>query len=440
MSGSEPTSPTAGSDAGTSCDASTQCCQTWVWQWDSPHTSARNQYVNLPAAWDPPNNGTTVDLQGHVEPRTAGINVTFNLIPNSANEPDTPAASLGSTSASTDGNGVGTVRLTLPPYGGAKFKVGGRTDTMANPVESGELTVWRKVFYHVTEMANSTDTPPVSFTAPADMITQLQTAFEPVFFKIEPGTTSHGTTPYQAHLTAAQRGQLENTLRPGARDDKSPFKMNIVLIDRADIVAEQEWLDAATTANVTTPTFLRWDYEPIVIYAQYEASPGSWSNLTAVNTPQDATDNSLSTVTATIPGFTAGSTVNVRIKYRYQRGNAGGWGGTTGTLFMCIGRQRRANAATPTGADLQQALTHETGHALGLVPTGAGWRDTDPRDNGYSLRHCGYQTTATPAQPRCVMWYMLGGSGDRLRFCSSNRPDDCAHFLLRTDYSSLRWI
>jgi hypothetical protein len=132
--------------------------------------------------------------------------------------------------------------------------------------------------------------------------------------------------------------------------------------------------------------------------------------------------------------------VNVRIRYRYQRGNAGGWGGTTGTLFMCIGRQRRDNAATPTGADLQQALTHETGHALGLVQTGAGWRDTDPRDNGYSLRHCGYRTAATPPEPRCVMWFMLGGGGDRLRFCSSNRPDDCAHYLLRTDYSSIIWI
>jgi hypothetical protein len=421
-------------------ETTAHCPERHVWQWDPPHTSSRNQFVNLPADWDPPNNGRTVNLQGHVEPRAGGINVLFNIIANTANEPDTPAASLGSTSITTDGNGAGSVQLTLPFYGGAKFKVGGKTDNMDNPVESGELTVWRKVFYQVTEMAASSSTPPVSFTAPADMISQLQASFDPVFFKFDPGTKSHDTTPYQEHLTAAQRGQLETSLRPSARDNRSPFKMNIVLIDQADIVAEQLWINAATTAIVETPYFLRWAHEPTVIFADYQNSAGTWGHLVNVASPLHPTDPRFTKVTATIPGFVEGTTFNVRIRYRYQRGNAGGWGGTTGTLFMCIGRQRRANAATPTGADLQQALTHETGHALGLVPTGAGWRDTNPRDNGYSLRHCGYRTTATPPEPRCVMWYMLGGSGDRLRFCSTNRPDDCAHFLLRTDYSSISWI
>ncbi len=419
------------------------CPHGTVWQWDAPHTTDRNQFVNLPADWDPPNNGAAVELQGHIEPRTASVAVTFNIVPNSANESDTPAGSLGSTTATTNENGEATVTLTLPAYGGSKFKVGGRVESMDSPVESGELTVWRKVFYQTTAMANSPASENLSFSAPADMITELQAAFDPVFFKFEASVKSSDTTPYQAHLTAAQRTTVENTLRTSAADARSPFKMNIVLIDRADIVADQEWTNAATTANVQLPTYYQaWTHEASVIHAQYETSTGTWANLTGVQEVFHATRTELAYIRGTIPGFTAGSTVNVRIRYRYQRGNAGGWGGTTGTLFMCIGRQRRANSASPTGAELQQALTHETGHALGLVPTGAlaGWRDTAPRDDGYSLRHCGYKDTATPPEPRCVMWFMLGGSGARLRFCSSNAPNDCAHFLMRTDYSSLSWI
>lgn len=408
-----------------------------VWQWDSPHTSNREQYVNLPAGWDPPNNGRTVRLVGHVEPRLSGIAVTFNVAANSGNDPGTPAATLAATTATTDENGVATAEMSLPVYGGAKFSVGGRTEHMGAPAISGELTVWRKVFYQVTKMTNSPAPENLSFAAPGDMISALQGAFDPVFFKVEPSTTSRATTPYRAHLTAAQRRSLGNSLRTGARDSRSPFKMNIIMIDRADIVAEQEWTNAATTATVQLPTYYSvWGHEPSLIRAQYQ-SGGTWNNLTNVQEINHATDSSLAYLRGTIPGYVAGTTVNVRIKYRYKRGNAGGWGGTTGTLFMCIGRQRRANSSSPTGAELQQALTHEIGHALGLVPPGAAWHDPDPRDAPYSLKHCKYKSGSTP---RCVMWFMLGGSGARLRFCSRNRPNDCAHFLKRTDYSSLSWI
>lgn len=419
----------------------------YTWQWDAPHNADREQYVNLPAAWDPPHNGREVELVGHIEPRAAGKTVTFNVVPDPTNEPDvvsaTTDATLAATTATTDAHGVAKVKITLPWYGGAKFKVGGKTQWMPDPALSGKLTVWRKVFYQITEMTNSPAPANISFTAPTDMISALRGALDPVFFKLEPSVKSHDTTPYQAHLTAAQRGALESSLRPTAQDARSPFKANIVMIDRADIVAEYEWATPATTATVQTSPFQKWGHEPTVIYAQYQppgTPPGPWTNLTNVTTVPDPTNAAQESVRATIPGFVPGSTVNVRIKYRYQRGRAGGWGGSAGTVFMCIGTRRRADPAAPSGAELQQALTHELGHALGLVPPGAAWHDPDPRDAPYSLKHCKYQDGATPAQPRCVMWYMLGGSGARLRFCNSDRPNDCSHHLYRTDYASLGWI
>ena len=67
----------------------TQGCPLVKWVWDDPHTKDRRQYVNLPADWDPAKNGTAVELVGHVEPRKSGETVTFSIIPNAGNEPDT---------------------------------------------------------------------------------------------------------------------------------------------------------------------------------------------------------------------------------------------------------------------------------------------------------------------------------------------------------------
>jgi hypothetical protein len=418
----------------------------YIWHWDAPHDAPHDQYVNLPRAWDPPRNGRDVELVGHIEPRRPGKTVRFNVIPNPGNEPDTVSATADATldhaAATTDANGVARVTITLPWYGGSRWKVGGRTDSMPPaPVASGELTVWRKVFYQRTEMASPPAPTTLSLAAPADMISALMGAFDPVFIKLAPGVKEHDTTPYQEHLTAAQRSALESTLRPAAVDARSPFKMNIVTIDKADIVAEQTWAGTTSAAVFVVPTWIaKWAYEPTVITAQYQKADGSWGNLINVQVNANPADASQVSIQGEVPGFSAPSTVNVSVRYRYQRGTAGGWGGTTGTLFMCIGRQRRADAAKPTGAELQQALTHEIGHALGLVPTTAPWLDPDPRDAPYSLRHCKYKDTAATPEPRCVMWFMLGGSGPRLRFCKDDRPDDCSHHLYRTSYASLSWI
>lgn len=438
MPRAKPTHPSAGPDANTPVSGAPVECQICTWNWDPPHRADRQQFVNLPKAWDPANNGREIEMVGHVEPRLSGKTVQFEVVANPGNEPDSPTATLSSASATTDGNGVAKVKLTLPVYGGSRFKVTGKTDCPPDKVPSGEIQVWRKVYYQITDMAPSPE--PVSLVHPSDTISALQAAFDPVFFKIEPSTKSSDTTPYQAHLTADQRTALENSLRTSARDDRSPFKMNIVMCDRADIVAEQEFLGTATQATVNTPYFQLWEHEPTVIRAEYQRADGSWAPMTGVTTPANPGDASQVRVEGTIPGFTPPGPVNTRIQVRYQRGFAGGWGGTTGTLFMCIGRDRRADPATPTGAELQQALTHEIGHALGLVPNGAAWHDPDPRDQPYSLKHCKYNDSATPPEPRCVMWFMLGGSGPRLRFCSSDRPDDCSHFLYRTDYAGLGWI
>jgi hypothetical protein len=333
----------------------------------------------------------------------------------------------------SDADGTVHVTVVFPLSGGARIKVRGMTQFMAAPAMTKTITVWRKVFYQVTEMGAAPDG--TRFHPPPGMIAALQRAFDPVFIELAPGTKMTATTPYRPHLTAAERRAIETALSGSSVDDKSPFKLNIVMIDAADIVAEQEEQKVTDGARTETKPFIKWRHEPTVIRAEFENITGVWlplENVAVVDLP-----DGYAKVTGEVPGPLA-AFVRVRIKYRFQRGFAGGWGGQEGTIFMCIGWKRRSSPSAPGAADLQQALTHEIGHALGLLSPAAPWHDPDPRDSGYSLRHCGHKTSAS--EPRCVMWYMLGGSGDRLRFCKSNAPDDCAYFLLRADLSQLKWI
>ena len=124
------------------------------------------------------------------------------------------------------------------------------------------------------------------------------------------------------HRAHAERDRL----RPAAVDARSPFKMNIVTIDKADIVAEQTWAGTTSAAVFVVPTWIaKWAYEPTVITAQYQKADGTWDNLINVQVNANPADASQVSVQGEVPGFTAPSTVNVSVRYRYQRGTAGGW-------------------------------------------------------------------------------------------------------------------
>lgn len=405
--------------------------------WIAPHRTDRRHYVNLPNAWDTVNNGRVAKLVGEVSPPDAGVLVQFRLVPNAANNTHTDAASVQLTSYSTL-NGRVEVDLNLPVFGGAKYKVEGATTDMATPDISGEIQVWRKFFYQVTTMANPPAPSTRSLALAGTVIPAVQAMFAPTFIEVAPSERSAATTPYVAHLTAAQRDTLETSLRTSARDARTPFKLNIITIDRSDIPnPPTTWTGSAAAPLVVTPSFPHWPHEPTVISAEYKtaatpAPDGTWAAMTgvAVLTPGDGT----AMVQAVVPGWTAAC--DVRITYRSLRGAAGGWAGRNGAVFICSG----VGSST---ADIQQTIAHEVGHNLGLVPgaptaPSTAWHDPAARDNPYQPKHCGYNRTGTPPGA-CIMWFMLG-QGNSQRFCTANHPSDCSFHLKRSDYSGLNWI
>lgn len=404
---------------------------TFRFVWDQPFS--QRQWVNLPREWGVVAFGEVATLSGHVEPRVSGQTVTFALLPDPANPPEAAGAALEPATAVSDGEGKVQVEMLFPKYPGAKFKVAGKTASMAAPVESEPITVWRRVYYQITEMAPAPDGR--RFDPPPNMIAALENAFNPVWIEMAPGPKNTATTPYKAHLTAAERWSVECNLKPSSVDKRSPFKMNIVMVDSADIVAERNWEVFSTGPLIETDAFLRWPYEPTVISTGYEQSPGVWAPLADAQIIEVPAKGKI-IVRATLPGNHP-TPVRAFIRHRYQRGNGAGWGGTTGTIFICIGLLRRLGDNTDA-AYLQPTLTHEIGHALGLVDKTAPWHDPDIRDQEYSLRHCGSKDAG--GQATCVMWWQGGGAGIRTQFCSGNPPNDCKHFLLGADLSTIRWI
>jgi hypothetical protein len=328
----------------------------------------------------------------------------------------------------------------------------------ATPASAGPYTAWRCVFYQLTKMDPAPDG--TRFDTPPGCVAKLRESLLPAFIELRPGSNASATVGYRENLLPADRGTVEASARAHAQDDTVPFKTNIIFVDHADTVKKDPHEDKGaippvpTAAGVPIPNHVTSEWfvylpNPIVSAKYREVGARVWQDLphpklevdpAAPAGTQPGMDKWVRIV-GEIPNRDATKSYEYRFERRIVDVHAGGWGGTTGSLFICLGSNRRKNVAAPTAQEVQQVLAHELGHALGLVPTTASWRDTDSRDDKYSLRHCGHRNT--DMTPRCVMWWQLGNEGNnRYDFCHLNDPDDCLHTLLKVDMgrAAMSWL
>jgi hypothetical protein len=399
----------------------------------------RQQWVNLPDRPDffGPNCGREVKLTGHVEPRVAGQEVTFELVAEPGNTIDTGTDDLAAKPALSGANGSVTARLALPIFGGQAFRISAKTASMASAAISGRIVVWRRFFYQVSVMDPAPDG--TRFDPPKDLVSSLKDTLAKVFIDLQPSTTSSATTPFIENLgTSKEQDAIKNQLAAASKDGHSPFKLNILTINAADTLDIQEDIASWKTSIIETKPFRKWIHDPTIIRADYESSPGDWKPLQDVQVQDQMDDHAI--ISAMIPERVPRKGFRVWLRYRYQKTrSAAGWGGPGGTLFICMGTIRRNHSDNEISPTLRRVMSHEIGHALGLVPPTASWRDTNPRDDVYpKTKHCAHRTADHFAA--CVMWWRIKGSGNPKFYCTAGDTENCSHFLRAADLAKVEWI
>jgi hypothetical protein len=399
-----------------------------VFVWDRV---GERQWVNLPAEWGP-DCGRRVTLVGHIEPRDSGREITFRLLPDAANPHQGARAELSSATARSDADGVVKLDVELPIYGGARFQVSART-VRGQFVPSPPITVWRRIYYQLTTMEPAPDGR--RFDLPRGLMESLRERLAAVFIDLQPGAVASATTPYLPNVGTDP--DLAMTAKAAVKDDRSPFKLHIVAIDMAE--ARRAQTDKIyASAQIQTKPFLKWRHGEIIrpAWATFTTQedpghPQELEDLQVLDRPEGK-----AVITARIPHPHSWK-VLVRLSYWIQAGPSPlGWGGTDGALRVCVGYTRKLYPEHEAVPVLCHIMIHEIGHAFGLVPASASWRDPAARDENYNPKHCHHMHP--DGSPECVMWFRVRGAPHN--FCTSHEPHNCTHYLRAADLSKVKWV
>lgn len=353
MSGGEPSNPTAGSDAATSCDAATQSCQ---------------QYVNLPDE-EGTTNGPNAFYKGHIEPRTPGIAVAFTVIPNPDNENAAAAASPNPGSANTNELGEASVRLGPLQHGGLKFKVGGKTDSMADPVNSGEVVVWRKIDYTLTCMLRPDGSNYSNRVTEATLISEYNKAFIELNRVGAQATTVHEPLVEQDASRTWARARL-----PAVAVRKLDFGLIDTLAKGAPIAFTREYNPAPFDFFTTTFGGSSWTFDISSKAAWLDSAvyydsndPGASHDISGqVSLTRSGLNFALAVdLSAVVAGGVPLNRIRVVLQMK-KRGFLSGlsWGPVT----LVAMRWREAGYAGQEGDATMHTMLHEAGHFCSNPP------------------------------------------------------------------------
>lgn len=322
------------------------------------------------------------------------------------------------------------VKFTLSGYGGDEFKVSVTQDPgYTGGISAGPYTVWKKFWYHVTEMKDGAGG---KFDLPAAVTSAFEAGYKTVFMEFVEKTPRTEATNVGNLPTAANRS--DEAKKYFTTGSEAPFKCHIMTIDYAQTDNETKTVED-TVAGVTWKTpdwFFLWKFgggtHPWKITAKYRPKDGSWTNIpdSALSASALATQPGFKQVNVDLSSISPAPAVPIKIKLQVKTAGPGvalGWGGGSHHLFLCTGALRDSTVAADRDPTQKSDSVHEIGHALGLVnmpPAAAGahnaWEDTGHSGHCKKLpTECAmfWQSSTT----RLTTFHLAGGKGchDHLR-------------------------
>lgn len=389
-----------------------------IWQWDPPYTSDWIQYVNLPENIAL-KYGSEPLLKGHVEPRTPGVPVSFTLVPNAANETSLSFASLASAVVMTDKSGEASVKLVLPCHGGLKFKAGGKTDTMAKAVESGEVTVWRKIEYTLACMKRSDGTDYSARVTEATLVNEYKKSF------IELSRKGAVTNPeHQLLIELDSCDEWAKTDLPAKTDRTLNFGLIDTLAKGAPIALTKEYSPPPFESFTATYSGASWSFDlsakdkwlDSAVYYDTGVPAISHNLFEQVSMTVSGLDYKLSVdLTAIVAGGIPLNRLRVVLELKKRDSLSGvSWGAIT-----LVGmRWREGSYSGQEGDATMHTMLHEAGHYFSLVPVAL---PSGPNTYHYDATawgvgggphcssdvECPANSAALPAAPKCVMYHQF---------------------------------
>ena len=396
--------------------SATSCSPHTVWQWDPPYTSVWKQFANLPEDVAL-NCGPEPLLKGHIEPRMPGVSVTFTVVPNFANEISTSAASLSSASATTDETGEASVKIKLPQHGGLKFKLGGKTDSMAHAVDSGEITVWRKIEYTLACMKRSDGTDYSTRVTEATLVSEYAKAFIELISKGALTKPTHTLLVEQSTCNVWAAAEL-----PAQSDRTMNFGLIDILAKDAPIAFTKEYNPPPLAAYETTYGGGSWAFDlssknswlDSAVYYDSNAPTVANDIAAKITMSESGLDFKLAVdLSAIVSGGIPLNRMKVVLGLKKRDYGSGvSWGPIT-----LVGmRWREAGFTGQEGNATMHTMLHEAGHYHKLVPNAL---PEGPNSYYYDATawgvgggpHCSCDvanpanSAALPATPKCLMYH-----------------------------------
>jgi hypothetical protein len=379
-------------------------------------------------------------LVGHVEPRIPGVTVTFTVVPNPANELSASFASLNSSSATTNESGEAKVKLSLPQHGGLKFKVGGKTDSMTKSVDSGEVTVWRKIDYTLACMKRSDGTDYSDRVTEATLVAEYKKSF------IELNRIGALTKP--AHTLLIEKDTC-NVWAGAELPPQADRTINFGLIDTlakgAPIQFTKEYDPPPFDSFVTTYGGASWSFDltsksswlDSAVYYDSNAASVAHDISGQVSLSVSGLNYSMSVDLSAIVGSGIPlSRIRVVLELKKRDSLSGvSWGPIT----LVAMRWREGGFSGQEGDATMHTMLHEAGHYHKLVPNTL---PDGPNSYYYDATawgvgggpHCSCDvenpanSAALPAAPKCIMYHEFRMT---MTFC-----DKCSKALRARDLTN----